>query len=109
MSVLIKGMDMPKGCSYCTLLYRGSDERYHCPFNSFCVWLDFDDIPDYIVDDDCPLVEVPTPHGRLIDADKQWEVCKELVNDVLFPMGSVDEAEIVGMVKNARTIIESEE
>ena len=59
--------------------------------------------------EDCPLVEVPTPHGRLIDADKQWEVCKELVKYVLFPMDSIDEAEIVGMVKNARTIIESEE
>lgn len=57
MSVLIKGMKMPKTCIVCWLSpicpvwvkevsrYKGYDNR----------------LPD------CPLVEVPTPHGRLID------------------------------------------
>lgn len=70
MSLLIKGMEMPVGCwwrdnlglyrecplfdrdHYCYKLNREvSDNNAKRPF-------------------DCPLAEVPTPHGRLIDADK---------------------------------------
>ena len=60
MSVLIKGMEMPKTCTMCWL-------SPICP-----VWVKevskhkgYDDRLS-----DCPLVEVPTPHGRLIDEDK---------------------------------------
>lgn len=55
MSVLIKGMTMPKNCNTCllscsrSLVYIGKGEERNA---------------------NCPLVEVPTPHGRLIDADK---------------------------------------
>lgn len=44
MSILIKGMEMPKNCLECPLVVCLS------------------------VESDCPLVPVP-PHGRLIDAD----------------------------------------
>ena len=71
MSVLIKGMDMPKTCIMCWLSpicpiwvkevsrYKGYDNR----------------LPN------CPLVEVP-PHGRLIDADEletdtEWTECRD--------------------------------
>ena len=48
---------------------------------------------------DCPLTELPTPHGRLIDADKFLDWLQEFhPNDVTIMSG----------VKNARTIIESE-
>lgn len=48
---------------------------------------------------DCPLVEIPTPHGRLIDADRFLEWLKEFhPNDVVIMSG----------VKNARTVIEAE-
>ena len=90
MSVLIKGMDTPNHPQKITIEFINEGQVITSVGNfEYC--------------------EVPTPHGRLIDADKQWEVCKELVNDVLFPMDSIDEAEIVGMVKNARTVIESED
>ena len=69
MSVLIKGMDMPKGCKDCELLYKGEDQRFHCPLNGYLQWVEYEDVQDYIVDDDCPLVSVPTPHGDLIDRD----------------------------------------
>lgn len=100
MGVYIKGMDMPKGCSRCTLLYRGSDERYHCPFNSSCVWLDFDDIPDYIIDNDCPLVSVPTLHGRLVDIDAEVEK-----HDCVPILGE----HLKLMAKHMTTVIEGEE
>ena len=60
MSVLIKGMEMPKSCDKCELMTA----NYGCAFVGAVggesyrkrAW-------------DCPLVEVPTPHGRLIDAE----------------------------------------
>lgn len=53
MSVLITGMEMPTNCRCCNL-------GLHCPKMQF---------EDSNRPDDCPLVEVPTPHGRLNDAD----------------------------------------
>ena len=69
MSVLIKGMKMPESCSRCELVGDGSDAvfSWSCPFVGEI----------YKIGrltkgrlDDCPLVEIPTPHGRLIDADE---------------------------------------
>lgn len=55
MSVLIKGMEMPERCE-------------SCPFEDFggCMFR--------VTRSECPLVEVPTPHGRLIDADALADV-----------------------------------
>ena len=57
MSVLIKGIKKPKDC-------------YTCKFkdiNDCKLWviMNFGEIHP-----ECPIVEVKTPHGRLIDADK---------------------------------------
>lgn len=50
MSILIKGMEMPKSCDTCFLSkWDTCNERFYCMF------------------DDCPLVEVPASHGDLID------------------------------------------
>ena len=58
MSVLIRGMKMPKNCWECAL--QGNP--------ALCIeFVDFstrDERPEQ-----CPLVEVPATHGRLIDAD----------------------------------------
>lgn len=69
MSVLIKGMEMPKRCLYCPfMISRDNDDcilqsdEANAKFNSW------DDMKA-----SCPLVEIPTPHGRLIDADKLLE------------------------------------
>ena len=58
MSVLIKGMEMPKDCWHCRLadpIEGGSlvDQKMH---------------GDWDEPDNCPLIPVPD-HGRLIDAD----------------------------------------
>ena len=63
MSILIKGMEMPKNCAEC--------ERW-----SICKCLnDFEDYEsicyavedgDLVRDANCPLIELP-PHGRLVD------------------------------------------
>lgn len=72
MSILIKGMDMPKYC-------------YTCPaydyIKSFCCVLRTKVIN--LNDNrykDCPLIAVPT-HGRLIDADKLLESFGEALDE----------------------------
>ena len=62
MSILIKGMEMPKSCCECMLAKLSpTGETLICNYNLSTV--PWDEKPF-----DCPLVPVP-PHGRLIDAD----------------------------------------
>ena len=57
-SVLIRGMEMPTTCRECII---GNPKAKTCIIGK----------PKMNTKrrDDCPLVEIPTPHGRLIDAD----------------------------------------
>ena len=69
MSILIKGMEMPKCCDECALLY----DAICCIVTTTSLW----SYPAHerIIDSseerlpDCPLIEVPDGHGGLIDAD----------------------------------------
>ena len=65
MSVLINGMEMPKSCGNCYMFSFLSDS---CRITNHVT----KEMNDKMFDrrfDDCPLIEVPEPHGRLIDAD----------------------------------------
>ena len=68
MGVYIPTMIMPSDCDYCDFYQRGycgaKGARVQCEEG---------------VDADCPLVEVKTPHGRLIDAD---DFAKYIVRDI---------------------------
>ena len=66
MSVLVKGMRMPKSCSYCDFYNMHLVRCTRIP-----KWLEID-VCNYR-DKECPLVEVPAPHGRLIDAETKIE------------------------------------
>lgn len=71
MSILIKGMKMPKNCMECAIRSWTEDEWDVCPFSGIMAL-------NIGRQNDCPLVEVPAPHGRLIDADatvKAWSGC----------------------------------
>ena len=83
MSVLIKGMEMPETCDDCPvgwcnnlILFSESDKRA----------------------DNCPLVEVPEPHGRLIDAD---EICFSMTN-------GIDQDIAEEAIRESPTVIEAE-
>ena len=69
MSVLIKGMEMPTNCADCPLNY----DQMACAVTWTRWWSDSMVIMNFDSDKErmpnCPLIEVPTPHGRLIDAD----------------------------------------
>ena len=67
MSVLIKGMKMPKSCKSCDLLQDYDGDMY-CPLDDDLNFGDIEDVPDYVMIG-CRLVELPETHGRLIDAD----------------------------------------
>ena len=118
MSVLIKGMEMPKyGCDHCFLRT-----------GNYCGRIEKDEaVVEYARKNerhpDCPLVNVP-PHGRLIDADALIE---DLKYDVELDAVALDSMEIVGderrkiqddkdfkqncilWIENAPTIIPAEE
>ena len=65
MSILIKGMKMPKNCMLCSFCVEEAD-----PANGEMCLVTGKLMPPCNHErlDDCPLIEVP-PHGRLIDAD----------------------------------------
>lgn len=120
MSVLIKDMEMPECCAECWFKICGrtsaTDENlywYKHIYNCRCKpeeiedgWID---APEALNGKQpwCPLVEVPTPHGRLIDADafeKEnsyfWE--RDFINPKY-------EDTLADLVNAAPTIIEAED
>ena len=75
MGIYIKGRKhMPENCAMCPLCHRnfdGNETRLACyALKRWC-----DENIDRL--SDCPLVEVPEPHGRLIDADKLMDDVKK--------------------------------
>jgi len=100
MSILIKGMEMPKNCNSCRLLDWSNgccSLTNEATTNRRCVYrMEW-----------CPLIELP-PHGRLIDAD----ALKEKVKELLSPKNTKGVLETMGAmfryVLDAPTIIEAE-
>lgn len=61
MGVYVKGMEMPRFCDECNIkAWDGED--YVCPFSG---------IPTLNIgrQNNCPLIEIPEPHGDLIDVN----------------------------------------
>ena len=107
MSVLIPGMKVPESCGNCRMLegYVG-DGLCHAANN----WLDDESFlwPQYEdgdIDDskpiNCPLVELPEKHGRLVDADYYG-------NYLRWQGDEYSGLEIVEMIKDWDTVIEAE-
>ena len=75
MSILIKGMEMPKNCDECPLLTEDGDYDVCFIGKKRVMWEWKHDKGSEVIHpkpDFCPLIEIP-PHGRLIDADKLHE------------------------------------
>ena len=71
--VLIKGMEMPKCCEECRLF-----NKPWCMAKPLEEWrTGYYEPLKGEKQKDCPLVEVPTPHGRLIDADAYRKEIRE--------------------------------
>jgi len=99
MSILIKGMEIPGSCVECGvewcerwkgLIIAGMSIAKARP-------------------SDCPLVEVPTPHGRLIDADEFFDKIPpgDIEHDEkISRTGAI--ADVCTWVLSAPTVIEAE-
>ena len=72
MSVLVKGMKMPRNCLMCQFHGFGGykNEFIVCSLTGRSEG-QLSNVPD------CPLVEVPFPHGRLIDGDNVIKLLRE--------------------------------
>ena len=103
MSVLIKGMEMPKGCLECPFKDVGMNTMTQCML--VAGWVKYEN-DGYGIPSACPLVDVPTPHGRLIDADKlKSDNPRHMGVDVPY----VTEVTVEEIIDEATTIIEAEE
>lgn len=97
MTIMIKDMEMPKNCNECPMSVNG-----------YCVVspkrANGDALNKYETTLWCPLVEVPIPHGRLIEADKLMDKIRRYDDGELW-----SEEEVYFTVKGMPTIIEAEE
>ena len=120
MSILIKGIKMPRGCQVCPISHWNKLDqmtgcelgRKHIPKDDEDFWQN--DRPSW-----CPLVPVP-PHGRLIDADAYLEKLMDTVNECVKKgveieafRSFIEGAEVaivdaMTMLNNMPTIIEAE-
>lgn len=83
MSVLIKGMEMPKNCDECPLLTKDGDYDVCFVGKRRVMWGWKYDRGSEVIHpkpDWCPIIEVP-PHGRLIDADALMLRIQEYIDE----------------------------
>lgn len=96
-SLLVKGMNMPK--------YNGEHkefDRYGCYLTVY----KNGKVELHICDSDYNVIEIPTPHGRLIDSDKFLETNKEFADrDFIHPKY---EATLRELIDEAPTILSEE-
>lgn len=102
MAVLIKGMEMPKNCYECPFGLLEYTSQYYSKTirNKFACCITHKAKTSTRRNRFCPLVEVPTPHGRLIDAD--------VLTGEQYMQGNIMVVEM-DAIENAPTIIEAEE
>lgn len=100
MSVLIEGMEVPKSCyvcPFCDYVSARCDAMKGNPYTQESRYKKRDDF--------CPLVPVPDPHGRLIDADAILKKCEFVCTD--------DDEDIravrYSIIENAPTVIPASE
>lgn len=74
MSVLVKNMEMPKNCEECPLGEYEDSEWFACSLMNMA----YRHIAQCDRLDDCPLIELPEKHGRLVDVD---ELSKKMYHD----------------------------
>lgn len=98
MSVLIKGMNLPKNCFECDFQNPFVDGPYCRRLLKRC--------SKTKRLEDCPLVEIPKPHGRLKDVERlQQEFEDSVIEGVL----QLSTSEIISTIDDAPTVIEAEE
>lgn len=109
MTILVKGMEMPTWCNDCPF----NDKEYDvCVATTdrrsirIPVW---ERMRLFHREKWCPLVEVPTPHGRLGDLDRLYKHIKVECNIYGKPtIGFEDGNKVLKIIADTRTVIEAE-
>ena len=114
MSVIVKGMEMPKNCRTCPMLFDGHSYRW-CNITGESLGIEETDNGR---DEHCPLIELP-PHGRLGDLDKLEEQFKRAI-ETYIPKDPTRHMDVVTsnrchawcngltVIQDAPTVIEAE-
>lgn len=111
MSVLIRNIKMPEDCYECLMCHQRFDgyrEETRLACSALEDWAEEEEGRL----DNCPLIEVPTPHGRLIDADFEEMHYTSMTTN---PTPDVTEQDrrnsliIIEALRMAKTVIEAEE
>jgi len=100
MSVLVKGMSIPDNCESCA--FATGFGFCLAKSDNFCGYTNDRKRPEW-----CPLVEVPEPHGRLIDADYLGEhlyICETNGR----PLHIMELDERLACIDEVPTVIEAE-
>jgi len=91
---------------------REKPKCYNCPFRTldYCGLLIEHDrvtvnVNEMTVSEYCPLIEIPTPHGRLVDLDK---LMIEFMDSDLDNPQRDDWKDVMQIVADAQTVIEAE-
>ena len=101
MGVYIPKMEKPTDCDYCDFYRWGYCHVMHARVEC-----------EDGVDDDCPLISVAEPHGRLVDIDAVYnDICDSI--DAMTRIGLMVDGECLGgklndAIDNAPTVIEAE-
>lgn len=106
MTILIKGMEMPMVCDDCWALDEYGDYP-RCRITEEQRGYNFRIREQRM--EHCPLIEVPTPHGRLIDANKLYKWIKAECNPYGKPtIGYEDGYKVLDIIEATSTVIEAE-
>ena len=105
MGVYIKGMKMPKDCRECLMQVYYSSGKTLCKPIDMILAEDYKPIPFDGRPKWCPLVEVPEPHGRLIDAEK---LKNKYPHDTDWDYPVNTNCYVCESIDNAPTVIEEE-
>ena len=105
MSLLIKGMKMPETCIDCELTYCDDD------FGKSCI---FTDVPCLNLgrQNNCTLVDVPTPHGRLVDQEKVMSAFGDFYDAWIDQKGKITQADVDKLFNKLTanpTVVEAED
>ena len=98
MSIIIKGMEMPKNCAECKMWSICDCLKEFDDYESLLYAVDDGDL---VRADDCPLIELP-PHGRLGDLDELYKVAN-MADDF-----GADTTDILKLIIDTPAVIEAE-
>lgn len=100
MGLYIKGMGMPKNCGECHFCHTENFESWCCPTEREDIL--FDAMPEW-----CPLIEVPEPHGDLVDHSEIGKILIKALDEC--EISEEDKGHVLRMVWIAPTVIEGTE